>query len=283
MNDVGGRIVRGHDVGGRHAGETGIGLLETALVDLHAECPLHGLDGHARGALLALQRVSGDVERRVQGGVENRAVHAGLPFPGVDDGAEPSARHLGAQCLEIHHRSAGGVDQNSAVAHQRELALPDQMARGVRPGERQRRVERHGVALGKQTVERRVFAGHSGFLTRRVGHEHAASQRLSPLAHHRADVAHPYAPAGAPAEVNLIHADGGRGDQTHRRAFEQRGVAARARANHDGDGVAHQTGREPELVDISHLGAPGAHGLQAPAQKGYVFVCYYLHPSIIIR
>ena len=265
---------------------------------------------HRRGVGLALERVARDVGRGQGRTLQQRAVDPRLVLPDVER-ERVAARE---QCGAVDHLAARGVEHDAAGAHAREeRGVARTACRRV-----ERRVERQDVGLVRQRAERQEAAVLAAF-ARRVAAEHAESPCLGVVLHERADVAHsddaqralPRGPAlragqagqrradplqhaagvasggrrhadavrTAVAEVDVVEADGGRGDHPYGRAFEQGGVAPGAGADDERVGVAHVGGRDAAAGQVDDLGV----GLEYAPQKGNGVVCDDFHDSSVFR
>lgn len=78
---------------------------------------------------------------------------------------------------------------------------------------------------------------------------------------------------GTPLEVDVVKADGGRGDHPYAGTGQQPGVAARAGTDDECVGIADVGGRDGLSGDPDHFGEGGQHMFQ----KGYGAVGDNLH------
>ena len=282
-------------------------LRDVVVQGRDAEAVGDGLDGESRAVLLALQGITSDVRGGDIHHLHQFQVDVRLVVPGVDGyGTEP--RDGPFEGGFVHQLSAGRVDEDGVVLHLGEETLVHHIAgalveRGVQ-GDDVRLLEQlvEGtefavlVALGrfarrvaKQYLEAQVtgqalhllphiadpddaeafafdFDGFAG------GHSVKGGEYIL---HHAAGVAagsavYLDAVRGAPVQVDVVGADGRRGDDLDRRSGEHRFVATGAGADDEGVRIQDILVGDELAVDVFHLGI----GLEDSFEEGNILICY---------
>ena len=227
---------------------------------------------------------------------EQPAVDGGFVLPDVEYAGKAASQ----QGRAVHDLAARGVQDYGAGFHPCKKGVAGHAARRVV----ERRVERQDVGLAGDLLQRQEAAVFAR-LARRVAAEDPETPCFGILLHERSDVSHaddaqrtpgglPALRAGevgqhrprpleyasgvaaggradadavrrAPRRVDVVETDGRRGDQTDAGAAEQPLVAAGARADKEGVGVAHLLRRDFRPRKITHLGPR----FEDPLQEGY--------------
>ena len=182
------------------------GLGRIPPVERQAETSGQRGDGHGRGVGLALLGIARDVGRGEQCVFQQRRIRVRLVLPDVERPAETASE----QSLAVDHLPARGVYEDGAGFHPAEQAAAGHVARrGV-----ERRVEGEDVGLAGHLLQRPEPAPLA-LLARRVAADDAESPPFSIRFHERPDVPHAHDPqrafGGLPSlragEVNECRAD----------------------------------------------------------------------------
>ena len=227
-----------------------------------AEVGDDGVEGHLRGAPFALAGVASDVGRGYGGPGEQREGYVRLVFPAVYDGsADKTAVEGFYDCGSVHHRTAGGVDDDGTAAQGGEEGFVGHVKGGIRAGMGQRCVEGDGVGLAGYLGECVPSGTSLGALPRRVAAQHAHAQRARPALHYDAYVAHAHDAEGEVAQ----RARGNGGEAAEDILTDGRRVAARR------VGYLDAAGGTPWQVDmVGADGGGGYHGTAGGAEEGLV-------------
>ena len=268
----------------------------------------HRLYGHGRPSLLSLIRIAGDVRRGDVTDINQIGVYVRFVAPGV----QHQGRQLGTGMEEgrfVHHFPAGGVDENGTGPHLGEERIVGHIAGGPV----QRDVHGDDVRFLKELVQfyEPFWAFLSG--TGRIVEQDLEAQRTGHILHFSAYIAHADdanhsvvqldGPAGrdsikgrediirhpsgvaafcvlhldavglTPGQVDMIHADGGTGDELHAGALQAGFVALGTGADNQGIGILHGSPVDGPSVQVHHLRV----GFQDPFQEGNIGICNNSH------
>ena len=271
----------------------------------------HGLETHVVGVHLAVGGVSGYVGRTNVHRIQQVEVYFRLVFPRVYGRLAHLARAHGIQQSGVvHHLAPACVHYERTFGQAIEEPPVGHVPRGVRFVAGQGHMKGDDIGLGGYPFETHI----AGTTLGRVAHEHLHASRLRHLhdlcahmaaahdahsgsarveyvvaveqkqqrAHillHRRGVASRavaprYACLGEIFRVEVVVADGGRGDELHTASFQQTGVAARAGAHNQRVSIAHVGGRDALPFLIYRLHTHASHSF---ADVGYAVVYHKLH------